>query len=84
MNVKVAVSSAMMVRGKIPKYAKTPKWARNDPVTDKKAANTVQPAPGGGAQDPVTKPDPEPASVPSQVENAPGEGPKMPLEPAGL
>ncbi|EXJ60218.1 hypothetical protein A1O7_04370 [Cladophialophora yegresii CBS 114405] len=63
-----------------PAYAKPPKWARNDPVTDREANNTVQPAPGGGAQDPLTKPEPAPATAPAQAENVPSEGPKMPLE----
>ncbi|OAP65424.1 hypothetical protein AYL99_01396 [Fonsecaea erecta] len=65
---------------KDPKYAKPPKWAREDPVTGKDAANTVQPAPTDGAQDPVTADAPAPATAPAQAENAPADGPKMPLE----
>ncbi|KIW89404.1 uncharacterized protein Z519_10258 [Cladophialophora bantiana CBS 173.52] len=63
-----------------PKYAKPPKWARQDPVTGKDAGNTVQPAPTDSAQDPATKDAPAPATTPVEAEKAPAEGPKMPME----
>ncbi|EHY58592.1 cytosolic factor, phosphatidylinositol/phosphatidylcholine transfer protein [Exophiala dermatitidis] len=64
---------------KDPKYARPPKWAKQDPVTGKDAANVVQPAPTDGAQDPLSSSKPAPSSAPVEAENAPAEGPKMPL-----
>ncbi|EXJ88913.1 hypothetical protein A1O3_01977 [Capronia epimyces CBS 606.96] len=59
---------------KDPTWSRPPKWARQDPVTGKDAANAVQPAPTDGAQDPLTVDKPAPASAPAEAENIPGEG----------
>jgi hypothetical protein len=63
-----------------PQYAKTPKWAKDDPVTGKEANSTVQPAPRDGAKDPATAADPPASSAPPKAENVPADGPKLPLE----
>jgi hypothetical protein len=64
-----------------PQWARTPKWATTqDPVTGKDAVNTVQPAPGAGAQDPLSQSNPPPATAPAHAENVPREGAKLPLD----
>ncbi|KAI1612503.1 CRAL-TRIO domain-containing protein [Exophiala viscosa] len=66
-----------------PKYAKPPKWAKEDPITGKTSGDIVQPAPTDNAQDPITQGNtPALATAPAHAENLPSEGPKMPLEPS--
>ncbi|KAK5192704.1 cytosolic factor, phosphatidylinositol/phosphatidylcholine transfer protein [Exophiala xenobiotica] len=62
-----------------PQWVRTPKWAKQDPVTGKDAANIVQPAPTDGAKDPLEGKAPAPATAPAEAENVPAEGAKMPL-----